>query len=252
MPKIIAEMLTARKVLNITYRAAQETLLDTPETLPTTEPATPQISYTVAEADLPSFNPPTYQKKLIAIIIGAGKVVTAATIYYRMKKNGASVASASSSVSANYYYTRQCHFYDVKVGDVLELALWSNQTDSNWDYKAYQIQTSRLILLNKPRLLMPCNFAALGTHPVLTLGNPSYTSSALYPYHVDKVLPTISAATSYESLYPKDTYGVFRLSYGDYTSSNTSIVRTSTTYRPYYYRNWVPTQIIMRGVKSVE
>jgi hypothetical protein len=241
---------TSLKTLNITYQNPQETLLGTPETLPTAEPATPQISYTVAQSDLPTFNLSPYQKKWVAIVIGAGKAVTAATIYWRMKKNGASVNNGSSSVSANNFYTRQCYFYDVAVGDVLELALWSNKTDSNWDYKAYQIQVSRLILLNKPRLLSPCNFAALTTQPALTLGNPSYSSQTLYPYHCDITLPSISAATSYDWLYAKGTYGMFQLNYGDYTYPNSSMIRTSTTYRPYYYGNYVPTQIIMRGVKT--
>jgi hypothetical protein len=236
--------------LNITYQTPQETLLGTPETLPTSEPATPQISYTVAQSDLPTFNMSPYQKKWVAVLIGAGKAVTAATIYYRMKKNGASVKTGSSSVSAGYFYTWQCFFYDVAVGDVLELALWSTVSDSNWDYKAYQIQVSRLILLNKPRLLLPCNFAALTLHPVLTLGNPGSSSSGLYIYHLDQYFTAITSATSFDVFYPKDTYGMFRTYYGDYAYSNSSVLRTSTTYRPYYYNNYVPTQIIMRGVKT--
>jgi hypothetical protein len=243
-------VLTSLKTLNITYQTPQETLLGTPVTLPTSEPAMPQISYTVAQSDLPTFDLLPYQKKWVAVLIGAGKAVTAATIYWRMKKNGVSVNTGSSSVSAGYYYTYNCFFYDVAVGDVLELALWSNQTDSNWDYKAYQIQVSRVILLNKPRLLSPCNFATVTLYPTLTLGNPSSSNFAFYPYHCDNALPSIGVSTSYEYLYPKNTYGMFRINYGDYTSSNSSIIKTSTTYRPYYYRNYVPTQIIMRGVKT--
>jgi hypothetical protein len=246
----LSPLFTSLKTLNITYQTPQETLLGTPETLPTSEPATPQISYTVAQSDLPTFNMSPYQKKWVAIVIGAGKAVTAATIYYRMKKNGASVATGSSSVSANYYYTRECFFYDVAVGDVLELALWSNQTDSNWDYKAYQIQVSRLILLDKPRLLSPCNFAALATQPVLTLGNPSSTTNYLYIYHIDQYLIGINSATSLDVIYPKNTYGMFREYYGDYAYFNSSIARTDTAYRPYYYCNYVPTRITMRGVKT--
>jgi len=246
----ITPLLTNRKVLDITYQTPQETLLGTPETLPTAEPATPQIGYTVAQDDLPAFSITPYQKKFIAILIGAGKTVTAATIYYRMKKNGASVTTASGGISANTFYTWNCYFYNVAVGDVLELALWSNQTDSNWDYKAYQIQVSRLILLNKPRLLLPCNFAAVALHPILTLGNPYvYITGSLYPNHTDHNLPLISDATSYEALYPKDTYGIYHTNYGDEGYANSSVLRTSTTRRPYYYCNYVPTQIIMRGVR---
>jgi hypothetical protein len=239
---------TSLKTLNITYQAAQETLLGTPETLPTTEPATPQISYTVAAGDLPTFNLLPYQKKYIATLIGAGKAVTAATISYRMKKNGVSVESGSSSVPANYFYTRECWFYDVAVNDVLELALWSNQTDSNWDYKAFQIQVSRLILLNKPRMLTPCNFAAVSKFPNLILGNPSTSSVAMQVFHIDKLAMALSSATVFDFLYPQNTYGLFRVNYGDYVNLNSSWCLTSATYRPSYYRNYCPTQMIMRGL----
>ena len=120
----VTPLLTSRKILNITYQTPQETLLGTPETLPTTEPATPQISYTVTSGDLPTFNMPLFKKIWVALLYGAGKAVTAATIYWRMKKNGASVATGSGSVAANTFYTWSCGFYDVAVGDVLELALW--------------------------------------------------------------------------------------------------------------------------------
>ena len=131
----------------------------------------------------------------------------------------------------------------------MELALWSSVADSNWDYKAYQIQATRLILLNKPRLLLPCNFAGLAAHPVLTLGNPHSTTYNLQICHLNLKLTSIAGSTLYESLYPKDAYGLFRLYAGDYNYSNASTHKTSATYRPYYYQNYVPTQIIMRGVR---
>jgi hypothetical protein len=241
---------TSLKTLNITYQTPQETLLATPETLPTSEPATPQIGYTVAGDHLPAFNMSVYQKIWIALVYGAGKFVTAGTVYWRMKKNGVSVSTGSASVSANVYYSVSAFFYNVAVGDVLELALWSNQTDSNWDYKAYQIQVTRLILMDKPRLLVPCNFANIVAQPVLTLGTPSAVTSTLIIYHLDKVLASISTPTVFESLQPKGTYGMFRAGRGDYTDADSAVVSSSATYRPLYYRNYVPTQIIMRGVKT--
>ncbi len=240
---------TSRKVLNIAYKAAQETLLATPETLPTAEPATPQIGFTVAEADLPTFDQSVYSRKWVALIYGAGKFVTAGTLYWRIKKNGASVATGSASVSANYYYTVNAYFFDIAVGDLLELALWSSVTDSNWDYKAYQVQVSRIILMKRPRLLVPCNFSSIGTQPALTLGSPSvYTTGTLYPYHADIALPAITAATNYPSLQVGDAFGMFRVCYGD-SIPNSGRVATSSLYRPRYYQNYVPSQIIMRGYK---
>lgn len=244
----LTPLLTSLKTLNITYQTPQETLLDTPETLPTSEPATPQIGYTVQDSDLPVLSIGCYKKVYVAMVFGAGKFTTAGTLYYRMKKNGASVYSSSSSVSANYYYTAIAFFFDVKVGDLLELALWSSVSDSNWDYKAFQVQISRLIILNKPRLMAQCNFA-VALNPTLTLGNPTCTNHSLNPYHDDKLLPGINTATLYTFLYPNDTYGIFRISYGDYNFPNTVAIRTSTSNRPFYYRNYVPIQIKFRGVR---
>jgi hypothetical protein len=247
----VTPLFTSLKTLNITYQTPQETLLETPETLPTTEPETPQISYTVAEADLPTFNMQPFKKTWVAYLIAAGKVVTGATIYFRMKKNGESVASGSSSITANYFYTRNCYFYDVAVDDVLEIALWSNRTDSNWDYKACQVQVTRLILQDKPRLLVPCAFAALTPQPSLTLGNPSISATnPLCPCHVDEHLQTITDAKNYESLQPKDTYGLFRIYSGDYLNANASTSVSHDTFRPRYTRNRVPTQLVMRGLRE--
>jgi len=246
----LTPQLTSLKTLNITYRTPQETLLATPETLPTTAPSTPQVSYTVAEADLPTLSFQPYKKVWVAYLVVAGRCPTSAVVYFNILKNGTSVNTGSTSVSANYFYTCNCSFYDVAVGDVLAVKLWSNQTDSNWDYKAYQIQVSRLILMNKPRILAPCNFAAFATQPPLTLGSPSYSTVGLKPYHCDLEQPSISSATNFDILYPKDTYGMFRIYYGDYSNLNNAVTRTSSTNRPYYYRNSVPTQIQMRGVKT--
>jgi len=246
----VTPLYTSRKVLYITYRTPLETLLETPETLPTSEPDTPQISYTVTEDLLPTLSMQPYSKKWVACLYGAGRFTTAGTVYWRMKRNGASVASSSKSVSANYYYTVCAHFHNVNVGDVLELALWSSVSDSNWDYKALQIQVTRLIPFNKPRLFYKCSFS-LSSQPVLTLGNPSAAGTAsFYPYHDDKVLPSITTDTTYTFLYAGSTYGLFRIGRGDYSLANNADVSTHSSYRPYYLRNLVPAQIIFRGLRD--
>lgn len=243
----LTPQLTNLKIFDITY-PKQETLLDTPETLPTSEPSTPQIGYTVQESDLPALN--FYKKIWVAFVFGAGKFPTAGTLYWRMKKNGSSVATSSASVSTNYYYTVNAFFYDVKVGDVLELALWSNVSDSNWDYKALSVLVTRIIPI-KIRLLKPCTLV-LTTRPVLSLGNPSvYSTDSLRIHHDDFTLESITASKTYNSLYFSDTaiYGLCRIYNGDINYPNNAVVRTSASYRPYYHRNYVPSQIKLRGVR---
>lgn len=243
----LTPQLTSFKTLNITYQTPQETLLDTPETLPTSEPATPQIGYTVQNSDLPVLSLNCYRKVWVALLFGAGKFSTSGTVYYRLKKNGVSIYSSNGSVSANLFYTVGAYFYNVNVGDSLELALWSSVSGSNWDYKAFQVQVSRLIILDKPRLMAPCIFAALSTQPVLTLGNPGSTSYSLTPTHDDRSLAQISTSVTYTFLYPKDNYGMFTINEGDVYSLPR--LRTHSSYRPYHSRNWVPTQIKFRGAK---
>jgi len=244
-------LLTSLKTLNITLQTPLETLLGTPETLPTTEPSTPQISYTVADANLPSYNIMPYVKKHVAYLIGAGKFITAGTIYYRIKKNGASVYNGSVSVPANTYFTINGFFYDITVGDVLELSLWSSVTNSNWDYKAFSIMVTRLILMNRQRILKPCNFSAVTAYPALTLGNPAvYSTYAFYTYFDnDSLIKNLTSTFVFSVFSVGNTYGMFRVYMGDNLAAGGAIALTNATYRPYYYQNKVPTQIIMRGLK---
>ena len=229
----VTPLLTSRKILNITYQTPQETLLGTPETLPTTEPATPQISYTVASGDLPTFNIPLFKKIWVAYLIGAGKAVTAATIYYRMKKNGASVKTGSSTVAADTFYTWNCHFFDVAVGDVLEIALWSSVADSNWDYKAYHVVVSRIIPDVKVRLLKNFVTGSLLPLPTLTLGNPAQaTINNSLLFHNDQMTLSLAADGGYtvSYLYTADTYGFLKT----FFEGDSATIHVSATYRPYY------------------
>ena len=246
----VTPLLTSRKILNITYQTPQETLLGTPETLPTTEPATPQIGCTVASADLPTFSITPYIKVFIAAMYGAGKFVTAGTVYWRTKKNSVSVATGSLAVTANTFYTVNAFFYDIAVGDVLEIALWSTVTDSNWDYKAYQIQVSRVVPIRQRNLKDPTiqNFTQ---EPSLTLGNPSAAASyACIVWSSDKAHGSYSGVSpTFNLIYAGVTRGIFTDNFGDDRVGNSAEVKINATYRPYYESSRLPHGIVCRGLR---
>jgi len=247
----ITPFYTSKKTLNITYQLS-ETLLGTPITLPTTEPSTPQIQYTVTNASLPTLSIGIASCIWIAFMYGAGKAITAATIYWRMKKNGSSVRTGSLSVAANTYYTFSWSFLNVTVGDVLEAALWSNVSDSNYDYKAFQIQISRVFLLSKIDVHIPCNLTGITTSPTLTLGNPAVASSGsgVLLYHAEIFFAYATITYNISCLKNRATYGAVRLYNGDINfPNNVFAAQTSATYRPYYGNNYVPTQLVYRGVR---
>jgi hypothetical protein len=166
-----------------------------------------------------------------------------------MKKNGSSVANGTVNVSANNFYTLTCAFLNVAVNDVLEIALWSNQSDSSWDYKAYQVQVSRIIVWEKLRVIKPFTVSN-SLLPWLTLGNPNaFANRGLYPQHLDISFAGVTDSGTIELLKAGNTYGMFRLGQGDNTYADTAQSITHTTIRPYYARNYAPTVIKIRGLR---
>lgn len=237
--------------LTITMQTPQETLQGTPTTLPTSEPSpgNEQISYTMASGDLPAFSIPMLSQVWVPVVVGAGKVVTAATISWRIKKNGTSVATGSSAVAAGYYYTATGYFYSANVGDVLTMSLWSNQTDSNWDYNGYQVAFTRLIpdKLN----LYSLSFSSLTTLTPFTQGNPINDGNNNPYFYVSSVPYAVqfSSAMSFTFIQLNSTYGLMRLYLGDYGTSNSVSLLTDATHHPANYRNNVPLTITYRYLR---
>jgi hypothetical protein len=240
------------KTLNLTLQTPQETLQGTPTTLPTSEPGTPQISYTVASGDLPTFGLTPYTQYWLAYVVGGGKAVTAATISARMKLGGSSVATQGNSVGASTYYTYEALFLNVGVGNQLQMSLWSNQSDSNWDYNAYCIVPTRVVLKSTLPIYVPFNITALTLIPTLTKGNPYSWSPSGHGWIVgsEDITPAaaiwLTGTQNFKCLHPAGTYGIGCLDIGDYNNANSLVIHTSGTYRPAYDQNYFPTTIMMR------
>ena len=241
------------QTVRIILVAPIEDLQSTPTPLPTSEPQTSQWTKSLSSTDLPTIIPSTNYVRYVALVFLAGKNTDAAsqTVYWRMIKNGSSVASGSSSVASNNYYTVNARFYDVYPTDVIEVRLWATSSNVNWDYSAFQIHPTRFATNESFNSHCYTEFLELILQPVLTKGTPGvgYTQP-FYVCSMDYNITSVSSTSVFECLFPKIVNRIFKIHYGDYISQNSASVHTSSTSRPYYTQNYLPTEIYLKVFKT--
>ena len=256
MTLISAEKWKPVKIITIELKDAVENLQSTPTSLPTSEPAESQISITLADADLPvvklndSPNIPTITYLAYVYAGGQNTDTASQTVYWRMLKNGSSLSNGSFSVDANYYWTISAFYYDVSVGDTIELRLWASSTNVNWDYDAYACPCSRPFPYTSGIVAnLWIKTEDVVSYPSLSLGNPrGYIRNY---YLVNPQMPfdrRIWTNGSVEHLEKWKEY-IIRLYLGDYYYSNNILYITDSTYRPYFYGTYLPTKILIRELK---
>lgn len=240
------------KTFNIAFASPRETLLGSPASLPTAEPGTSQISFTVQNSDLPSISPSPFSVVYSAFLYAGGKNTDTASqsVSYRILKNGTSITTGTqSSIATNVFWTHSYYnLYNVSVGDVLEIRLWSSSANVNYDYYALLIYPTRANLgksyLNKDVLF------SNATTPALTLGNPSAqnTNGAfIYPSTSTSInIPYSGGSVSFGGFSWNTTYQSLRIDRGDNTIAMGST--THNTYRPYYQRQWIAGTITFREI----
>lgn len=241
----------SRKTMNISYATPRETVLGTPETLPTSEPTNPQVVYTVQESDLPTFDIKPFGVVYLGRLLASGYFYTAGTLYWRMTKNGVSVATGNFSVTAYYYYLVEACFFDVKPNDVLGLKLWSSVSDSNWDRSAITVHPSRIYPLETP-FYKDVTIVAVGSQNFANFSTTSASSGATDVYNgIASFKYSSYSATGFSlSSIPlfacASPYGMIRTAMGDATVSNTIRYSTGST-RPSAIKFPVPSQLTFRG-----
>jgi hypothetical protein len=239
-------------IITITSTTPQETLLETPEDLPTTE-QTSQVVYTLQESDFPVITPSSiYTYQPVGCLVGAGynSSGSTATIYYRAIKNGTSVLTGNkSSMPNNQYYTFQFFgFYNsLAVGDTIELRLWSSATGVNFDYKALTIYPTRIGFSNTTGwLLSDLNIDASKT--TLSLGTAQEASNYSMRFLMFDTIDYISASNKkYNGIRYLNTYKFGKVSAGD-DGGGCLFYYNHATYRPYYSTNWFQTKISYRNL----
>lgn len=227
-------------------------------TLPTVEGATNQVSFTVQLSDLPTISPTPFSMKYTASIICAGKVgASATTLNYRVFKNGTSIVqSSNASLTATQYWTQSHHrWFDVLVGDVLDVRLWSNQLDTTLDYYALVIYPTQFSFTKQNVIVKDLTYnTTVSATPSITQGRSAGVGNngGLY-IHPTTSPALVVAVTTGNVVFPTyvqnagtSTY-FGKVSWGDF-NNNVSNIYTSATVHPDYQRNVLPSTISFREV----
>lgn len=242
------------KQTNITLPTPRETT-GVGLTLPTTEPGTPQISYTVQASDLATFSGNPLGVQHIPVIYAAGRIGAATTtINYRISVNGASqFQSNNANIAANNYYTHSFFRYvPLSVLDVVTVSLWSSQADTTLVYHAFTTCWTRPQLTKSGTIVKDVAYAASTAFPTLTL---QPTPSAVSGTNGFKALPTnlstvglsfTAAAITISAMIPDATAGFGKCSNGD--DSNFVQFASHATNQFSQFKNNMPASISFRDV----
>lgn len=214
-----APLYKGRVDVSITYPSPDETLLDTPIDLPTSEPAEAQISYTLGSQHMPTWSPYELEHVKTAILYAAGENTgsSAVTVYHRILKNGVNVATGSFSVSADRYYSQNhCNFLNVSIGDTLSCKLWAGAAGVNWDASAVLIWPTRI----GPKGQVLTNIIAhdYGYTYSLSFAGSMFTGDcSLYPYNNSDLMTSSwqNAGDIVSAIQSHAVYGIARIGYGD-------------------------------------
>jgi hypothetical protein len=240
-----------------------ETLLTTPINLPTSAPTSGDgvVTMTIQASDLPVISPSPYSTKYVAFLIVAGKNTNAAatTINYSVYKtpSGGSQSSVilnqtQTSVATNVFWSQTHYrFYDVNVGDTLEVRLWASVTGVNLDYYSLLILPSRMEL-TKSDCVKDLNLTVSDSLPLYTkgtIGGGSIQGIMVYVNSGNLNNVNISGSTIIPFLGINSSASYFsgRLFFGDNQQSTNS--STHATNRPVITRNSYFSKITFREVR---
>lgn len=252
----------SKKVINITHAGIRQESYypSSPITLPTSEPAIAQISFTLTDTDFPS-SPDGVLGQMCkflfwGVIGGRNLDATTVNINFKILKNGTSVGTGLRGLTTNIYYTLAPYFIDCASGDVITIKLWSvSSTNVQNTYAAFFIQPTRFgsnlkvgqlvtdVLLTKS--FVAGNYApTLGFNPSLAVNsNPYFDIGETIGVNV------ITAGNSVTKVVPTTVYGFARLNNGDVNAIGHNV---SATLMPYVTAvNYPVTQVSYRPTSIV-
>lgn len=241
------------KTFTITSATPRETLLTGGGvlTLPTTEPGTSQVIFTVQSSDLPTISPDVPMKYNASLIVSGKIGAVASIINYRVLKNSVSVAQASMANAASTQYWTHTHWrtFDIKVGDVLEVRYWAAQADVNLDFYGLLVCPSQPIT-HKPGAILKdvaLSNVSLGVEfSTITATNVGGSNFHLYPTTSSAISAAHNSAITYSVLMPNISFGLFRSNNSEQFAavSNSNVNATQRQVQ----RQWIPLGISFREI----
>lgn len=230
--------------------------------LPNAEGATNQVSFTIQDTDLPTISPAPYSMKFLAQIVVSGKNgATAPVINFRIFKNGVSLVTGVSTSTVtmtanNYWTTNHWRWFDVQVGDVLEVRLWASNADTTIDYAALQVYPANIYFV-KPSTGLVLKDLAFSTQPAMTHTGAGVRTMTLVNTGVCIIstatnagvfLQMINAAISFYALSTNPTVGQLRMQNGGDTNATTTQCYNRASDIA-LQRNGIPTSVSFREIR---
>ena len=238
--------------VGITWPAVRETT-GLSDALPTSEPASAQITYTVAASDLPTLTA-AIPYRYIPFLYAYGQVTggTDRSISYRIELNGTSIATGNlGSVANNYYYCVYGWNWGanyVAVGDVLTLKLWASGAGAALTAHALIGHMNRPLYGKKQVVVWGAYgganaFVLETTAGAPSFGNPYVEEGAYFSYPTDSTATTnnysilIPTAGVPNAIMTRIDYGLYTMLYPDrfagfYIAANAASARPTVIKRP--------------------
>lgn len=175
--------------VSFTYPALDETTGLSTE-LPTSEPASAQISYTAGASHLPTTNIPiSYLVNFFLWITCRNLSGSTRTISLRLEKNGTSIYTTTSSNVANNGYGA-CSLYAgglsttaPVVGDTFTVKLWSSGSGVQLQQHAFMLSPCAIMRGGIPCLCMLAGYNATPIVRESTAVRPTGGIASAYGYH---------------------------------------------------------------------
>lgn len=236
MPKFPAisslPLYSAPRQIGFAYPTMRETSGLT-DALPTSEPASAQITYTIGNDDLPTLTTPIpYWISPMIFAQGQNTSGASRTVSYRVEVNGTSIATGSSNNGTLAYWSLSAYSWWNAgalpvAGDVLTVKLWANGSGCSLNAHALKVTPTRPLIGTKKPILWYGYDATNAFAMEASAPKPSWMTATPTTWVRVYVMAAATGTSNHVVeisnagnkppyiIYPHPTYGLFTTQYGD-------------------------------------